>query len=108
MTQLRPDVLVEFGSGSIQKVNVLLDALRSLRQDVRYIPVDVCEPVLKSAAKDLLSLFPEMTVFPVVSDFTIDCKIPPVEGRKLIIFLGSTIGILTRPQHALFSGGSPR
>jgi L-histidine Nalpha-methyltransferase len=94
MADLKPDVLVEFGPGNIQKVRVLLDTLPYPRTGVGYIPVDVCESALESAAGELLALYPEVTVLPVVSDFTADSEMPTVKGRKLIIFFGSTIGNL--------------
>jgi L-histidine Nalpha-methyltransferase len=94
MADLRPDVLIEFGPGTIQKVRVFLDALCHREKGLRYIPVDVCESVLESAAEEFLTLYPEIEVYPIISDFTGDLEIPPVGGRKLIIFLGSTIGNL--------------
>ena len=94
ITDLKPDILIEFGPGNIQKVKVLLNALRHVKKGARYIPVDVCQPVLESAARDVTALYPDMTVLPVIADFTASCEIPPAEGQKLIIFLGSTIGNL--------------
>jgi L-histidine Nalpha-methyltransferase len=95
MADLKPDVLVEFGPGNTQKVRVLLDALGRPGTGITYLPVDVCESILASAAGDLLALYPEMEVLPIVSDFTNDLEMPPAMGRKLILFLGSTIGNLT-------------
>jgi L-histidine N-alpha-methyltransferase len=102
MAHPKPDVLIEFGPGNIRKVRVLLDALSRPGRGIRYIPVDVCESVLGSVAGDLLALYPEMEISPVISDFTGDLEIPPVRGRKLFIFLGSTIGNLTERETLFF------
>ncbi len=102
MADLEPDTLIEFGPGSIQKARVLLDALYRPGRGIAYVPVDVCEAVLSSAAADLASLYPEMEVSPVVSDFTNDCEMPPAKGRRLIVFLGSTIGNLSGTGALLF------
>jgi L-histidine N-alpha-methyltransferase len=102
MAGLKPDVLIEFGPGNIQKARILLDALHVPGKGITYVPVDVCESVLTSAAGALLALYPHVEVYPIVSDFTADCEMPPVKGRKLLIFLGSTIGNLAEEEAHIF------
>jgi L-histidine N-alpha-methyltransferase len=92
MGEMREGNLVELGSGANHKIRVLLDAANGTRRKIRYVPVDVCEPMLKRAAADLLARYPELAVFGIVADFTRDLDGIDVAGTKLIMFFGSTIG----------------
>ena len=85
--------LVELGAGSASKTQVLIEALlrRQLRAD--FYPVDVSSSALQSALATLNGHFPRLRVAPIVADYTHhlpDLKLLP--GRKLVLFLGSTIG----------------
>jgi dimethylhistidine N-methyltransferase len=85
--------LVELGAGSASKTQVLIEALlrRQLRAD--FYPVDVSSSALQSALATLNGHFPRLRVSPIVADYTHhlpDLKLLP--GRKLVLFLGSTIG----------------
>jgi dimethylhistidine N-methyltransferase len=85
--------LVELGAGSASKTQVLIEALlrRQLRAD--YYPVDVSSSALQGALATLNGHFPRLRVSPIVADYTHllpDLKSLP--GRKLVLFIGSTIG----------------
>ena len=85
--------LVELGAGSASKTQVLIEALlrRQLRAD--FYPVDVSSSALQGALATLNGHFPRLRVGPIVADYTHhlpDLKLLP--GRKLVLFLGSTIG----------------
>jgi L-histidine Nalpha-methyltransferase len=85
--------LVELGAGSASKTQVLIQALlrRQLRAD--FYPVDVSSSALQGALATLNGHFPRLRVNPVVADYTHrlpDLKLLP--GRKLVLFIGSTIG----------------
>ena len=85
--------LVELGAGSASKTQVLIHALlrRQLRAD--FYPVDVSSSALQGALASLNGHFPRLRVTPIVADYTHhlpDLKQFP--GRKLVLFLGSTIG----------------
>ncbi|MBI4964547.1 MAG: L-histidine N(alpha)-methyltransferase [Desulfomonile tiedjei] len=87
--------LVELGSGANWKVRMLLDAMTpSARSGIRYVPVDVSEPAIVSASSDLARLYPELTVEPLVADFTTDLHRMPFDRMKLVLLFGSTIGNL--------------
>ena len=45
--------LVELGSGNAAKTRLLLDAFVKDRRTVRYVPIDICRPVLESSAAAL-------------------------------------------------------
>ncbi|WP_407527688.1 L-histidine N(alpha)-methyltransferase [Methylobacterium oryzisoli] len=83
--------LVEFGSGSTQKVRRLLPHLRDL---AAYVPVDVSEEFLRSEARDLAADFPRLRVEPVAADFTQPFALPAdLAGvPRAGFFPGSTIG----------------
>jgi L-histidine Nalpha-methyltransferase len=85
--------LVELGAGSASKTQVLIEALmrRQLRAD--FYPVDVSSSALQGALKTLNGHFPRLRVSPIVADYT--DRIPDLNalpGRKLVLFIGSTIG----------------
>jgi L-histidine N-alpha-methyltransferase len=98
----RAETLVELGSGSSRKTRALLDALRHLGTLQGYIPVDVSESVLVAAADALRPDYAGVDIHPVVADFEHHLDILPRDGRRLIAFLGGTIGNLDPQQRAKF------
>ncbi|MGQ4274404.1 L-histidine N(alpha)-methyltransferase [Terrihabitans sp. B22-R8] len=90
-----PDVaLVEFGSGSSEKVRILLDALENPRA---YVPIDISVQHMLAAADALRADYPGLDVLPLAGDFTQPIILPRQIGtaRPLGFFPGSTIGNLT-------------
>ncbi len=87
--------LVEIGSGAAVKTRTLLDAMQASGTLERYVPLDVSEEMLRQSSYDLLARYPGMCIHGVVGDFQRDLdKVPAAVGRRLVIFLGSTIGNL--------------
>lgn len=84
-------VLVEFGSGSSIKTELLLDRARDLRA---YIPIDVSPTALEGAIRRLGELFPFLPVEPVLADFTTSVELPAncPDALRIGFFPGSTIG----------------
>jgi dimethylhistidine N-methyltransferase len=84
-------VLVEFGSGSSRKTEILLASLPRLRA---YVPIDVSESALEEAKRRLIKRFPALAVRPIAGDFSRLLALPPdlAKARKLGFFPGSTIG----------------
>lgn len=84
-------VLVEFGSGSSVKTELLLS---QLTPHVIYVPVDVSESALVEAAERLSARFPQVDVRPVVGDFSHPIQLPQDLKRRPAVgfFPGSTIG----------------
>jgi L-histidine Nalpha-methyltransferase len=96
------DTLVELGSGTSEKTRMLLDALRDSGSLRRFIPFDVDAGVLKAAGKAIEKEYPGIEIDAVCGDFEEHLgKIPRV-GRRLVAFLGSTIGNLTPSPRAQF------
>lgn len=88
--------VIEFGAGSNAKARQLLEQLEA---PVAYVPVEISGEYLAEQAQSLAQDFPELSVIPVVADFTKPFDLPrhPVEpARNLVFFPGSTIGNFTR------------
>ena len=104
--EIRPDDIVEIGAGSSEKTRRVLAAVGADRRPVRYVPLDVDRLTLESSASRLLHEFPRLSVHAVVGDFERDlAHVPPPSGRRLSMFLGSTIGNLDGPaRRHLLSG----
>ena len=87
-------ILVEFGSGSSLKTEILL---RQLPQLAAYVCVDVSDSALAAARARLASRFPALDVRPIVGDFSRTVTFPAdlAQRPKTGFFPGSTIGNLT-------------
>lgn len=96
------DTLVELGSGTSEKTRLLLDALRDSGALKRFIPFDVDPSVLRDAARALHAEYPDIEIEVVCGDFEQDLGTVPKVGRRMVVFLGSTIGNLTPEPRAEF------
>ncbi len=86
------DTLVELGSGTSEKTRILLDALRDAGTINRFVPFDVSEQTLRDAAAAVARDYPGVNVHAVVGDFEHHLSSIPRDGRRLVAFLGGTIG----------------
>ena len=91
--------LIEFGSGSSRKTRILIEQL----QPQLYLPIDIAEEAMKTAAAGLARAFPWLNITGVCADYTRPLTLPvfvgvPIRG-KAVFFPGSTIGNFT-PQEA--------
>jgi L-histidine N-alpha-methyltransferase len=96
------DTLVELGSGNSEKTRLLLDALHEAGTLRRYVPVDVDETVLTQSSEAVADEYPGIAVHAVVGDLEHHLPLLPADGRRLVAFLGGTIGNLLPPQRARF------
>jgi L-histidine Nalpha-methyltransferase len=96
--------IIELGSGTSDKTRTLLDAFTSAQQLDRFVPVDVSEATLRSAAAELSRAYPGVQVEAVVADFTLHLGQLPRGGRRMVAFLGGTIGNLYIEERAAFLG----
>jgi L-histidine N-alpha-methyltransferase len=98
------DTLVELGSGSSEKTRLLLDALTASGSLQRFVPLDVSESALRGAMAAVAREYPELAVHGVVGDFTQHLELLPAgaSGRRLVAFLGGTIGNLLPDERAGF------
>ena len=84
--------LIEFGSGSSQKIRMLLEHLVDL---AAYVPVDISREHLVASADALAADYPNIEVLPVAADFTQPFDLPDpavMPVRNIVYFPGSTIG----------------
>jgi dimethylhistidine N-methyltransferase len=93
---LGPDcVLIEYGSGSGRKTQVLLSALAP----AAYMPIDIAASQLKISAQAQARMFPATRVVAVCADYSQPLDLPEIDGmdahRRAIYFPGSTIGNFT-------------
>ncbi len=97
-----PGTLVELGSGSAAKTRHLLSAMRDAGSLDTYVPVDISEEITHRTAASLVDEYPGLTVRGLVCDFEQHLeRIPDGAGKRLIAFLGGTIGNLyPRQRHA--------
>jgi L-histidine N-alpha-methyltransferase len=96
------DTLVELGSGTSEKTRILLDALRDGGSLRRFIPFDVDAGMLRAAGAAIGAEYPGIEIDAVCGDFEHHLAEIPQVGRRLVAFLGSTIGNLTAGPRAEF------
>jgi len=85
--------IIELGPGDHSKISILLNAASDLRQtSIRYLPLDISQPALRSSAESLVSAFPNLHVEGYAVDFI--SQFGPIrrEQAAMICFFGSTIG----------------
>jgi L-histidine N-alpha-methyltransferase len=85
--------LVELGSGSATKTRLVLDAMARAGVLARYVPVDIHEASVRESAEQLVGEYPGLAVHGLVGDFErhLD-RLPAPVARRLVAFLGGTIG----------------
>ena len=99
MGSLKPVQVVELGSGSSTKTRALLDAGRDDGSLQSYVAFDVSESIIREAGDALEQRYPGLELYGIVGDFQRHLHtIPDADGRRLVLFLGSTIGNLYREQ----------
>lgn len=95
------DTLVELGSGTSTKTRLLLDAMRDAESLLAFVPFDVSAEVLEAAAAEISAAY-AIPVRGVVGDFNRHLDRIPRRGRRLVAFLGGTIGNLAPDERAVF------
>jgi dimethylhistidine N-methyltransferase len=88
-------VLIELGSGSPQKIRVLLDSLRP----AVYMPVDISAEHLRDSASHIARDYPDMQVEAVCADYSDGLQLPEMDGTtpRAAFFPGSSIGNFEPP-----------
>ncbi|MDE2901077.1 MAG: L-histidine N(alpha)-methyltransferase [Chloroflexota bacterium] len=98
-----PHEMLELGSGASTKVRTLLDGRPDPATPARYVAFDVSESIVREAGEDLVRSYPGLEVHGVIGDFERHLgTIPPAEGRRLVLFLGGTIGNLEHKERRVF------
>ncbi len=98
----RPEELVEIGSGSSRKTEAILEVMAG-RGGVRYLPFDVCAEMLLSAGERLVDRFRGLDLHGVAGDFNLHMdRVPAPAGRRMVAFLGGTVGNLDGDERSVF------
>jgi len=95
-----PDAqLIELGSGSCDKVGLLIDALEN---PWGYAPIDISHDHLLAGARRVQARYPRLWVEAVCADYAMQFDLPPNAGggKRVAFYPGSTIGNLP-PEDAL-------
>ncbi len=96
-----PMHIVELGSGSARKTGILLEAALAFRPDLVFHPIDVSEEALRDARQQLAGRLPGLAVNPVCGHYLPALeRLGGLEGPRLVLFMGSTLGNFT-PQEAV-------
>ena len=101
MKLVKPDELVELGSGSSTKTRLLLEAMHSTGGS-RYVPIEISETALYQAAETLSSDYDWLHIDGYVGNYTTDLPLLQRRGRRLLTFLGSSLGNYTIQTRAEF------
>src|ERR1700753_2487606 len=80
--------MIELGAGTATKTGLLLNAAVGLQGSVTYYPIDVSESALEEARIRLETELPEVTVEPIVADYTEGMRQNGAAhtGRKLVLY----------------------
>ena len=99
---IHPDELVEIGAGYARKTQLLLTAIHEREAGNVYVAIDVSEAALRHAGENLTKAYPWLHVRGYLGDFGTHLDSVPRHGRRLVAFLGSTIGNLPLAQRPDF------
>ncbi|RKN40678.1 L-histidine N(alpha)-methyltransferase [Micromonospora endolithica] len=94
--------LIELGSGSSEKTRLLLDAFTRRGGLGTFVPLDVSVSALRRSTEQIAVDYPGLRVRGIVGDFTRHLDRLPTGGRRLVVFLGGTIGNLLPAERAEF------
>lgn len=84
--------ITELGAGSADKTRLLLAAAVAQQGQIVYEPVDVSASALEAAANRIEQEFAGVAVLPQVMDYTHEFEFLPTNERRLVLYIGSSIG----------------
>ncbi len=91
-------MLIEYGSGSSEKIKRILDAESGIEV---YVPIDISREFLFENAAIIAGRYPRLEVLPVCADFSKPFDLPHPEKeieKRVVYFPGSTIGNFHRQE----------
>ncbi len=90
--------VVDLGAGDGHKTAVLLDHLRGIGADVRYVPIDISEGAMRTLTESMQRDRPDLEIAGLVSEYFEGIRwLAHESGRNnLVLFLGSNIGNFDR------------
>lgn len=85
--------IIELGAGTAVKTDVLLAAAVRRHGAVTYYPMDIAASALEQARERISRDWPQVSVQPILSDYTRRLRdLPGAGSRRLILYIGSSIG----------------
>ena len=99
-----PPALVELGSGSAAKTRLLIEAFLKRHKTFLYVPIDICRVILEESSRQLLEDYPGLEVLAIAAEYREGLRHlqTAVAGPRLILWLGSNVGNLHRPEAVQF------
>lgn len=96
--------IVELGAGDATKSSHLLSYLKYTGRDFTYYPVDISKNIIRLLEKEMPRRINGMKVKGLNGDYSdmIRKSYEVSDRRKVVLFLGSSIGNFTRPEAAIF------
>jgi dimethylhistidine N-methyltransferase len=101
--------LVDLGAGDAAKTRLLIDCFYREGLDFEYVPADISPYALDDLTARLRAQYPDLPVRGVAGDYqhAIGWMGRHLEGRKLVLFLGSNIGNFTEAGYDPLSATHP-
>ena len=91
--------LVELGAGTANKTRILIEELLQRQTRALFYPIDVSPAALNEAVTQMAAQFPQLRVNPIVADYSGGVPaLSRISGRKLVLFIGSSIGNYDPPE----------
>jgi dimethylhistidine N-methyltransferase len=85
--------IIELGAGTAAKTGLLLAAAVRRQGHVSYYPIDISISALEAGRSRIADEMPQVAVRPIVADYTTELdEIPTPGGRRLVLYIGSSIG----------------
>ena len=100
-----PLELVELGSGSASKTRLLIESLIDEHGSLVFRPIDISASILEESSKDLLDAHPELEIHGLIGEYEAALRTLAATSSphpRLVLWLGSSIGNLTRDEAAVF------
>lgn len=92
--------VVELGAGDGRKTRVLLGHLMDRGERFNYVPIDISESAVRGLSRELSESFPHLEAQGLVAEYMrgMDWLSRQSGLRKLVLFLGSSIGNFPPPE----------
>jgi L-histidine N-alpha-methyltransferase len=92
--------LVELGAGDGMKTKILLRCLASMRSELTYLPIDISPSILVELTHSVREELPSITTGAITGDYfeALSMLKRYDSRRRVLLFLGSTIGNFTEQE----------
>ncbi len=96
--------LVELGSGSAEKTRLLIEALIRKQITLRFVPIDISRSALIESSEGLLLDHRALEIAAICAEYDSGLRIldKAAGSPRMILWLGSSVGNLHKPQAADF------